>query len=330
MRGKWFVISASVVLLALVALAATILLRAPAKKTQAAPPAPAPVPSPEISLPGKIRPQVVINVAPPLEGTIGAFFVEVGQEVFEGQLLARIGNEGLETGRQTARRELEGAQARVNALDSEAIAARLEASRAHADSSRARGEYDRLEKVYQRQKMLLAEGATPKLAHDKAAQEFETAQSEFRNLEKVAANAESRVQEIVKKIDAEKRTLAEKSSELESARAQAAATEVVSPVSGIIVGRNGDVGQSVAPDKGDFIQIGTQLSQLELVLDPDPPTLRRIQPGQPALVVLADQAGEGLNGSVKAIQGNQVIVVFTSPNPAVKPGMTAQVRIKTN
>jgi len=330
MRAKWVVISASVVLAALVGIAATILLRAPAKNTQAAPPTSAPVATPEISLPGKIRPQVVINVAPPLEGTIGAFFVEVGQEVFEGQLLARIGNEGLETGRQAAQRELESAQARVNALDSEAIAARLEASRAQADSSRARGEYDRLEKAYQRQKMLLAEGATPKLTHDKAAQEFETAQSEFRNLEKVAANAEARVQEIVKRLDAEKRTVAEKSSELESARAQTAATELVSPVSGIIVGRNGEVGQPVAPDKGDFIQIGTQLSQLEAVLDPDPPTLRRIQPGQAALVVLADQAGEGLTGSVKAIQGNQVIVVFTSPSSAIKPGMTAQVRIKVN
>jgi hypothetical protein len=33
-------------------------------------------------------------------------------------------------------------------------------------------------------------------------------------------------------------------------------------------------------------------------------------------------------GAVKAIQGEQVIVAFTNPNPAVKPGMTAQVRIK--
>jgi multidrug resistance efflux pump len=330
MRGKWFVMSASVALFALAVLAATILLRAPAKKTQAAPPISASLATAEISLLGKIRPQVVINVTPPLEGVIGAFFVEVGQEVFEGQLLARIGNEGIETGRQAAQRELESAQARVNALDSEAIAARLEASRAQADSSRAHGEYDRLEKVYQRQKMLYAEGATPKLAYDKASQEFETAESEFHNLEKVAANAEARVQEIVKRLDAEKRTAAEKSSALESARAQTAATEVVSPVPGIIVARNGDVGQSVAPDKGDFIQIGTQLSQLEAVLDPDPPTLRRIRPGQPALVVLADQGGEGLTGSVKAIQGNQAIVAFTSPNAAVKPGMMAQVRIKMN
>jgi len=58
--------------------------------------------------------------------------------------------------------------------------------------------------------------------------------------------------------------------------------------------------------------------------------MRRIQPGAAALVSLPDQGAEGMLGSVKSIQGNQVIVAFTSPNPAVKPGMTAQVRIRTN
>ena len=36
----------------------------------------------------------------------------------------------------------------------------------------------------------------------------------------------------------------------------------------------------------------------------------------------------GMLGSVASIQGAQVTVAFTSPNPNVKPGMTAQVRIK--
>ena len=98
----------------------------------------------------------------------------------------------------------------------------------------------------------------------------------------------------------------------------------------LVLARNGDVGLPVSPAQGDFFQIATQLSLLEVVLDPDPPTLRRIQPGQPALVVMAELGGDGMSGVVKAIQGNQAVVAFTSSNSAVKPGMTAQVRIKTN
>ena len=312
MRGKWFVLSASVVLLALAGFGVTALLRS-GKKTQAATPvAQAPAPVGDISLQGKIRPQQVVSVIAPLEGIIGAFFVEVGQEVFEGQLLARIANEGLEEGHQAARREYEGVQSRVNTLESEIIAARLEASRADADASRARGEYDRLDKIYQRQKMLYAEGATPKVAYEKAGRDFETAQAEFKNLQELSTNAEARVNEIVKLLDAEKKTLQEKTGELDTAKGRTGATDVVSPVQGMVVARNGDVGQSIAPDRGDFFQIATHLSQLEVVLDPDPPTLRRIKPGQPALIVLPDQGGEGMPGSVKGIQGSQVIVAFTT------------------
>jgi HlyD family secretion protein len=331
MRGKWFVLLGSVVLVALAGFGVTALLRAPAKQTRAAPPqAQTPAPAGDINLTGKIRPQQVINVASPLEGTIGAFFVEVGQEVFEGQLLARITNGGLEEGQQAARRDYENAQSRVNTLEGEIIAARLEASRTQADASRARGEYERLDKLYQRQKMLYSEGATPKLVYEKAGQDFEQAQTEFRNLQQVAGNAEARVAEILKRLDAERKTLQERSGEFDSAKAQTGAAEVVSPVQGMVVARNGEVGQMVAPDRGDFFQIATHLSELEVVVDPDPPTLRRIQPGQPALIVLVDQGGEGMPGTVKSIQGAQAIVAFTSPNPAIKPGMTAQVRIKGN
>jgi multidrug resistance efflux pump len=329
-RGKWFVLSASVTLLALVAIAVTMLSRVSANKakpavltTQAPPPV-------EVRLSGKIRAQNVVSVTPPIEGTVGAVFADVGQEVFEGQLLARINNEGLETGQQMAQKILDNAQSRVNTLESELVSARLEASRARADANRAGAEYDRLAQVFRRQQMLLAEGATPRLTYEKSSRDFLAAQSESRLLEQVATQAESHLNELVKMLDAEKRALADKSAEMETAKARAVATEVVAPAQGMIVARTGEVGQSVGPDKADFFQIATQLSQLEVVLDPDPRSMRRIRLGQAALVSLPEQGSDGMLGAVKAIQGAQVIVAFTSPSPAVKPGMLAQVRIKVS
>ena len=324
-------LSASVTLLALVAIAVTMLTRVSAKKTKpAALATQVPAPASEIQLSGKIRAQSVVSVAPPIEGTIGALFVDVGQDVFEGQLLARITNEGLETGQQMAQKILDNVQSRVNTLEGEIISARLEASRTRADANRARTEYDRLTQVFRRQQMLLSEGATPRLTYEKSSREFEAAQGESRTMEQVAAQAESHLNELIKSLDAEKRALAEKNEEIETAKARAVATEIVSPAQGMVVARTGEVGQSVGPDKADFFQIATQLSQLEVVLDPDPPTMRRIRLGQAALVTLPEQGSDGMLGAVKAIQGAQVIVAFTSPTPAVKPGMFAQVRIKVS
>jgi len=313
--------------LALIATAVTILPRRLAKKTKPVEPSSQAAPVTETSLPGKIRAQHVIGVAPQIECTVAAFLVEVGQEVFEGQLLARLANAGLEADQRAAKRDLEITQSKVNALESDLISARLEASRARADASRARGEYDRLDRIYRRQQMLFKEGATPKVTFDKSSREFEQAQIEFGTLEKLAANTEARVAEVVKNLDAEKRALQEKTDAMETETTKAAATELVSPAQGLIVTRNGEVGQSFGPDK-DLFQIATQLSLLEVTLEPDPPTLSRIQPGQPALVSLPDQGSDGMPGTVKSKQGDQVVVEFTNPNPAVKPGMTAQVRIK--
>src|SRR5262245_15816714 len=98
-RGKWFIIAASMALVALIGVGASLLVRARSQKSAA----PAPIvqkvfePVGDVNLQGKIRPQQVIGVTAPFEGFIGAFFVETGQEVFEGQLLARISNQGLET-----------------------------------------------------------------------------------------------------------------------------------------------------------------------------------------------------------------------------------------
>src|SRR5260370_23086975 len=238
-RGKWFLLWASIVLLALAGAAFTGLPRIAAKKPRTQTVAQQAQPQlAEVSLSGKIRPQNVLNVAPPVEGIVGALFVDAGQQVFAGQLLARITNGGLEAGQQMAKQIVDNAQVRVNTLESEIIAARLEASRSSADASRARSEYDRLEKTFRRQQMLLAEGATPKLTYDKSSREFDVAQSEYRTQAQVATQAESHLNELIKSLDAEKRALADKTADLETAKTRAGATELVSPAQGMVVGRN--------------------------------------------------------------------------------------------
>jgi multidrug resistance efflux pump len=330
-KGNWFPVTASLTLVALIAAGVAMLRSVSADKAKAAPAVTRALPpSLEVQLSGKIRARNVVNVAPPVEGMVGAFFVDVGQEVFEGQLLARISNEGLDTGQQMAQRTLENAQERVDTIESALISARLEASRARADATRARAEYERVDKLYRRQQMLLAEGATPRLTYEKINRDFELAQTERGNLERVAAAAQERVDDLVKSLDTEKRTVADKNAELESAKARVGAAELLSPAQGIVVARNGEVGEPVARDKPDLFRIATDLSQLEVVLDSDPHSLRSIQPGQAALVSLPDQGAEGMIGTVKSIEGGQVIVAFSNPNPAVKPGMTAQVRIKVS
>src|SRR5262249_22277075 len=120
MRGKWILLVASAVGIALAAGAVSLLRRGSAERSQraavqAAQASATAIPS-EVSAPGKIRAQNIVDVAAPQEGVVGEFFFEVGQEVFEGQRLARLTDEGLEAASEEAKRAAEAAQNRVNSV----------------------------------------------------------------------------------------------------------------------------------------------------------------------------------------------------------------------
>jgi multidrug resistance efflux pump len=327
MRGRWLLITGSAVLAA-VAVGALLLHRraAPAPR-QAVAPAPATVVGPEVSLPGKIRAQSVVAVAVPVAGTIESLLVEEGQPVYEGQLLGRIRNTGLEGAEEESVADAEQAQARLSQLQNEWIAVRLEASRARSDSTRAQSECDRAERAYLRQQMLYREGATPRLVFEKTAAGFESAKAERDTRAELAQVAEDRLSNLVKSLDAARKTLDEKNEALDTAREEAAAAEIHSPVDGLVVAVTKQPGDEVTTEVRDLFQIAVNLTALEAVVEPEPPALARIRPGQEALIQIAELPG-AIPGRVKEIQGAQVIVEFTSPNPALRPGTTAQVRIR--
>jgi multidrug resistance efflux pump len=328
MRGKWILISVSVVLLA-VAAGALSRLRNQRPRIEAAPAREAAAAAPEVSLAGKIEPQQVTAVGVPVSGSVAEFLVDVGQEVYEGELLARIANQGLETANESAKAAMELAQARVEKAGSAILSARLEATRARADAIRARSEYDRAQRTYQRQKMLHSEGATPRLVYEKAEREYESSQAEFQSLDELARVTENRVSELLKEQENAKRILQDKAEELEQTTASLASADVRAPVDGLVVERKGEVGKEVGPqEREELFRVAVNLGELQVRVNPDPAMLKRLKQGEPALVMVADLGGEGLAGTVKELQGNAVTVAFTSPNPVVKPGMTAQVRIK--
>jgi len=329
MRGKWLLFGGIVILLAIAAGAISVWRRQ-------AKPAPAPVAAPvvalppgtELSLPGKVEARDVVGVQAPSDGTIAEYLVAVGEEVFEGQLIARIANTSLQSAQEKAKEVADKAQERVNVLESQMLAARLDASRGQAEMARVQDDYSRSERVARRQEMLNAQGATPRLTYEKATKEFQTAKLEFESATARMKSAEARVISLTKDIEAAKRILEERNAELEEAESNLQATQIHAPVDGIILARKGDVGVEVATGEDDIFRIGTDLGQLQVVLEPEPPVLAKLQPGMEAYVILAEYASEALRAEVNRVEKGKVYVLFGSPDPAIKPGVTAQVRIK--
>jgi multidrug resistance efflux pump len=326
MKGKGLLIAGIVILAAIAAGALSVLLQTP-KKPEAAKAQTQPVVT-EIVVAAKLQAATVVNVGVPIAGKIEAFNAEPGDEVYEGQLLAQVRSAGLQDAQEAAVVELERAQARVNNIESSIAASRLEASRAAADASRVRSDLDRATRHYQRQKMLLEEGATPRLTFEKAERDFRTVEAESKNLDQVAKQSEERVDSLQRELDNAQKLLQDKAENLEGLNERMAAGDISSPVNGIVAGRRGQVGEEVNPTIKDLFQIATDLSLMEAVAEPGATELARIKPGQEAFIALAESPDELLPGLVKKIEQGRVTIEFKSPNPAIKPGLTAQVRIK--
>jgi multidrug resistance efflux pump len=325
MKGKGLLIAGIVILAAIAAGALSMLKQTP--KQEAAVQAPPPLPV-DATMPAKLQAQTLVNIGVPITGKVENFHVEAGDEVYEGQLLAQIRSEALVSAVQTATEDLESAQTRINNLESLIAASRLEASRAGADATRVRADLDRASKRYERERMLLAEGATPRLTFEKAQREFLALEKESANLDQLARQSEERVDSLQRDLDNVRKILQDKVDELETVQASVAAGQIYSPVSGIVASRRGLAGDEVNPSIRDLFQIATDLSVLEAVAVPSAADLARIKPGQEAFVALAESPNELLPGVVKKVEEGQVTIEFKNPNPAIRPGLTAQVRIK--
>jgi multidrug resistance efflux pump len=330
MRGRWL-------LLSLLAIAAGVGLGALSLRRHRQPPqvleprsGAALVAKPELTFSGIVRPQHVVKVGAQVSGNIEAFMADVGDEVFQGQVLARVGAASLDADREAAAHAVEAGRDQVAKAEAMVSSARMEESRANADALRARAALDRAQKTFARQQTLHAAGATPRLVYEKAAQDFEATAHESELMDKAEKAAADNVQNALQTVELAKKTLAERNQELQDSQNAMEAAEVRSPVDGLVVGRKGEAGKPADEAGEDMFQIATDIYALEVTIEPPREVLKRLRPGDPALVVILDLQTGGMPGEVKDVNDRegQAVVEFNSTLPAIKPGMRADVRLK--
>jgi multidrug resistance efflux pump len=327
MRGKWVLLGVAAVLAGIGGGALSLHYRRLA---------PQPVPTSgaavianhEITLQGKIRPQHITSVSAPVNGLVETVLADVGQDVYAGQVLARVGAQGLESAREVAAANLDRAQEQVGKAEAAVNSARLEQSRADADFERAQVALDRTERAYARQRTLVTQGATPRLTFERAEADYQSALKDHEVMDAAVRAAREQQQSALQDVAANKKIVEDRAQQLEEAQTNLQSAEVHSPVDGTVVGRKAEAGKPAMEAGDEFFQIATDLYALEVIVESRPEDLRRIHPGQPALVLVLDLESQGMPGAVKEIKANQVVVEFNSNTPAIKPGMQADVRLK--
>ncbi|MGQ9633084.1 MAG: HlyD family secretion protein [Bryobacteraceae bacterium] len=330
MRGKWLLLAGLFMILILGGAASYWVWQrrsAPAAEPPAQSPAPARAGS-YVGFPGKVEALHTIAIPVPLDGRIESLRADVGQQVYEGQVLAQIRSSALEAERGMAQMELNRLRTRLGTLESRVIELNLKAAQAKEEAARARVEMDAAQKELLRRQYQFKEGAIRRLDLEQAQQLFESASSRFEAFDKLAKIAETRAADARRELDLLQAEVNAKTKAYEETVEQLNSGDVVAPVDGVIIARKGQTGQDITMDVEDLFVIATDLVNMRVVVDAPPPELARVRPGQEVLIQIAELP-DAIVGKVGEVQEGRAVIEFTNPNPAVvKPGMAVHVQIR--
>ncbi len=138
----------------------------------------------------------------------------------------------------------------------------------------------------------------------------------------------------------DEQTFVQRQSALNTARINLAKTNIISPIDGVVVARNIDVGQTVAADATPLFLVAADLKVLRISANVGEKDIGDIKPGDKVSFEVEAFPNRAFTGEVTRIDRSpeasqnaaSYTVVISAPNAdlSLKPGMSATIRIAIN
>ncbi|OYY94599.1 MAG: hypothetical protein B7Y41_07165 [Hydrogenophilales bacterium 28-61-23] len=280
-----------------------------------------------VSASGTLSALVTVQVGSQVSGLIKEIKADFNSPVKQGQIIARLDPETFES-------RVAQAEADLNAATSATEVARGNLGVRQAEVNKAQIALDEALRNLERKRSLIAQGFLSAAELDSAQSAAATAREQLRLARADAGVANAQVANT--QAQAGQRRAA-----LNQARIELDRTVIRSPVDGVVISRNVDVGQTVAASfqAPVLFTIARDLRKMEVNVAVDEADVGRVQTGQKMRFTVDAFPGERFTAQVTQIRkapqtSNNVVtysVMATLDNPDLKllPGMTASARILT-
>lgn len=233
---------------------------------------------------GTVRSQVTTSLASRLMGYVTAVSVNEGDQVRRGQLMAQIDS------RET-KAQLEGAEAGLHEAESarEETERAIRASESGLEAAQANAKL--AESTYRRFEELLTRKSVSQQEFDEVEARYTAAQAEFRRSEEMLGSVEAKAQQVEARVSQAEAALA-------NARLYHSYSHITSPMNGLVISKNVEVGQLASPGTPLFTVEDGRNYRLDAAVEES--RIRFISVSQ-SLTVWVDALGEGLRGKVTEI-----------------------------
>ncbi len=274
---------------------------------------------------GTVAAVTTVDVGTQVSGTIAELHADFNSEVKKGQVLAKLNQDLFLADVSQQEANVRTAEAQVND-DIAAIAA------AGADLQKAKVDVLDKQHKFNRQKELFDEDL---ISRD----DYETAQAALDSSVAAQKAAEATLESAKSKQHEDEARFVQAQGALKTAQVNLEHTIITSPISGTVINRAVDVGQTVAArfSAPVLFSIGEDLTKMQVNTSIDEADVGSLKTGMPATFTVDAYPGRNFEGRISQIRlaattVNNVVTydaVIDVPNPELllKPGMTANVRI---
>lgn len=308
-----------------------------------------------VSATGTVLATTTVIVGSQLSGQVVEILVDHNDEVKAGQVLARLNRDTLLARRDASVADLKQARAARQLNDAQVEKNRADIQRQNAvvrdmqaQAERARTMLADAETTFERQTSLKDRGIATEVTLQNATTQRDALRSTAASSEAQVASARAQIAALdadLKVIEAQKA-----SSDAQIAKAEAvvrqievdlANSEIRSPVDGVVVQRNVELGQTVAASlqAPTLFLVAQNLKTIEVNINLDETDVGRVKPGQTVEFTVNAYPGRTFTGRVRLVRlGSQTVqnvVIYTTivtvqnDDLALLPGMTANARIFT-
>lgn len=281
-----------------------------------------------VSATGAVSPVTQVTVGTQVSGQIKELLVDFNSEVKAGQLIAQIDPETFEYRVRSAQADVEAARAVVLTAQANSAASRAAVSRAQTDLTEA-------ERTHERNLSLVEKGFIAQSEADRTRALVISSKEAVK-----AAQAQLGVTDA--QIKSAQANVAQREAALAQSRIDLDRTRITSPVSGIVIKRAIEKGQTVAASlqSPELFIIAQNLREMQVEASIDEADVGRIRKGQKASFTVDAYPGQTFEGQIDQVRkaalnvANVVtyvaVVTFSNNDGRLLPGMTANVRVVTD
>ena len=309
-----------------------------------------------VSASGEVNSVITVEVGSEISGQISDLLVDFNSIVTAGQVIARIDPESFQA--EVLRSEAELAVARATIMTKRAAITQAEANLLNARSVRTAQAADvdgaqvsaaDLKRDYDRKRELRAKGVVALSQVDKAKAAWQAASAQAKSagalLSAQHANVVAREAQVTiarAEVTHAEALTRQKEASLNIAKVNLQNTFIRSPVDGVVIGRNIDIGQTVAASfqAPTLFTIAQDLRKMQVETNIDEADIGQVTSGQSASFTVDSFPGRTFPGRVTQVRKEPLevqnvvtyTVVLNADNSDLRllPGMTAAVVIKVS